>query len=289
MSTAAAVKELRAQTGAPMMECKKALSSPEVDGDLQKAMEWLRKHGTQKASAKVTGREAPEGLVGISIGDDAASVVRVASETDFASRSETFSAFVQEVADAAAKGGDVADVSSFMSGAKNESGKLLSESLNDVILSIRENIQVDSILVMKASSNSVFGGYVHNRVAGSNCGSAAAIVELQSIKEVEGAEEAAKKLAMHVVAAKPTYLNPDSVPEDVVQKEKEILMEKMADSNKPPEIMEKIITGQLRKFYEQICLTEQSHMVEEGNPKVGKFLKGLGLEVAGFKSVDTSK
>lgn len=227
MSTAAAVKKLRAQTGAPMMECKKALSSPEVDGDLQKAMEWLRKHGTQKASAKVTGREAPEGLVGICIGDNAASVVRVASETDFASRSETFTAFVQEVADAAVKNEEVTDVPVFLSRAENKSGKSLNESLNDVILSIRENIQVDSISVMRASSNSILGGYVHNRVAGSTCGSAAAIVQLQADKEVSGAEETAKKLAMHVVAAKPTYLNPDSVPEDVIKKEKEILMEKV--------------------------------------------------------------
>ena len=221
------MKELRAQTGAPMMECKKALSSPEVDGDLQKAMEWLRKHGTQKASAKVTGRDAPEGLVGICVKGNAASLVKVASETDFASRSETFSGFVQEVANAATHSGEVVDVPSFLSGTKNESGKLLSESLNDVILSIRENIQVDSITLMKASANSVFGGYVHNRVTGSNCGTAAAIVELQCAKEVAGAEETAKKLAMHVVAAKPTYLNPDSVPEDIVLKEKSILMEKV--------------------------------------------------------------
>lgn len=211
-----------------MMECKKALSSPEVEGDLQKAMEWLRKHGTQKASAKVVGREAPEGLVGICIGSEAASLVKVASETDFASRSETFSGFVQEVADAAAaQNNNVSDVTSFLSGTKNETGKLLSESLNDVILSIRENIQVDSISVMKASPNSVLGGYVHNRVAGSNCGSAAAIVELTFEKELPDAEETAKKLAMHVVAAKPAYLNPESVPEDIVQKEKSILMEKV--------------------------------------------------------------
>ena len=222
------MKELRAQTGAPMMECKKALSSPEVDGDLQKAMEWLRKHGTQKASAKVTGRDAPEGLVGMYVKDNAASLVKVSSETDFASRSETFSGFVQEVANAAAHGEEVANIPSFLSKTKNQSGKLLSESLNDVILSIRENIQVDSIIVMKASTGSVLGGYVHNRVTGSNCGTDAAIVELQLVNEVSCAEEAAKKLAMHVVAAKPTYLNPDSVPEDVVLKEKNILMEKVS-------------------------------------------------------------
>lgn len=218
------------------MECKKALSSS--DGDLAKAMEWLRKHGTQKASAKVTGREAPEGLVGIRVEKDAASLVKVASETDFASRSETFSGFVQEVADAAVvssyepdSDGRMADVSSFLSASKNSSGKSLSECLNDVILSIRENIQVDSVSLVKASPNSVLGGYVHNRIAGTNCGSAASIVELQSINEkgVENAEETAKKLAMHVVAARPLYLNPESVPTDILEKEKEILMAKVCN------------------------------------------------------------
>eukprot|EP00804_Cyclotella_cryptica_P012795 CCRYP_010548-RA/>CCRYP_010548-RA protein AED:0.23 eAED:0.23 QI:76/1/1/1/1/1/2/1541/397 len=295
-ASAAQVKQLRLQTGAPMMECKKALSSS--DGDLAKAMEWLRKHGTQKASAKVTGREAPEGLVGIRVEKDAASLVKVASETDFASRSETFSGFVQEVADAAAvascepdNDGQLVDVTSFLSTSTNDSGKSLSECLNDVILSIRENIQVDSISLMKASTNSVLGGYVHNRIAGTNCGSAAAIVELQSLsdKGVEKADETAKKLAMHVVAARPLYLNPESVPTDILEKEKDILMAKMVDTNKPPEILDKIISGQLRKFYEQICLTEQSHMVEEGNPKVGNFLKGLGMEVKNFKFMGTSK
>jgi elongation factor Ts len=221
-----------------MMECKKALSSS--DGDLAKAMEWLRKHGTQKASAKVTGREAPEGLVGIRVEKDAASLVKVASETDFASRSETFSGFVQEVADAVVvssaepdNDGHLTDVSMFLSTAKNDSGKSLSECLNDVILSIRENIQVDSISLMKASPNSVLGGYVHNRIAGTNCGSAAAIVELQSTNEkgFENADETAKKLAMHIVAARPLYLNPESVPTDMVDKEKDILMAKVCHGN----------------------------------------------------------
>lgn len=219
-----------------MMECKKALSSS--DGDLAKAMEWLRKHGTQKASAKVIGREAPEGLVGIRLEKDAASLVKVASETDFASRSDTFSEFVQEVADAVVvssaepdNDGHLSDVSSFLSTAKNDSGKSLTECLNDVILSIRENIQVDSIFRMKASPNSVLGGYVHNRIAGTNCGSAAAIVELQSTnkKGLEKVDETAKKLAMHVVAARPLYLNPESVPTDILEKEKDILMAKVCD------------------------------------------------------------
>mmetsp|Transcript_33412 Transcript_33412/g.54554 ORF Transcript_33412/g.54554 Transcript_33412/m.54554 type:complete len:369 (-) Transcript_33412:99-1205(-) len=302
-STAQLVKQLRESTGAPMMECKKALSSPEVNNDIQLAQEWLRKHGTLKASSKVAGREALEGLVGIQItelenGKKVASLVKVASETDFASRSEVFSTFVQEVADAAAAAGtdstaSVDDIPNFLSTAKNNDGKLLSESLNDAILAIRENLQVSSISLLQSSSpNSVLAGYVHGRSSpNATCGSFASLVELEgtSEKDKEKAQEAAKKLAMHIVAAKPLYLNPDSVPESVVQKEKEILMEKMQGTNKPPEIMEKIITGQLRKFYEGICLTEQPHMVEEGNPKVSKFMKGLGLEVKAFRLMGMSK
>eukprot|EP00577_Skeletonema_sp_RCC1716_P016375 CAMPEP_0113428142 /NCGR_PEP_ID=MMETSP0013_2-20120614/31705_1 /TAXON_ID=2843 ORGANISM="Skeletonema costatum, Strain 1716" /NCGR_SAMPLE_ID=MMETSP0013_2 /ASSEMBLY_ACC=CAM_ASM_000158 /LENGTH=346 /DNA_ID=CAMNT_0000316671 /DNA_START=56 /DNA_END=1093 /DNA_ORIENTATION=- /assembly_acc=CAM_ASM_000158 len=283
-STAQLVKQLREMTGAPMMECKKALSTPEVDHDLEKAQEWLRKYGSAKASSKVAGREALEGLVGVKIEGDRASIVQVKSETDFASRSETFSTFVQEIADAATAGevnGDV-DIGAFMASAKDSKGQVLSETLNDAILAIRENIQVDSMVIMKASSDkSVLAGYVHGRAPNSTCGSAAAVVELEVTSDAGSgkAEEAAKKLAMHVVAAKPSYLNPESVPEDVVNKEKEILLEKMTGTNKPPEIMEKIIAGQMRKFYEGICLTEQSHMVEEGNPKVSKAMKSLGLEV----------
>jgi len=277
------------------MECKKALSTPEVDHDLEKAQEWLRKYGSAKASSKVAGREALEGLVGVNIDGNRASIVKVASETDFASRSETFSTFVQEIADAAAAGdveGDV-DIKAFMTSAKDSKGQVLSETLNDAILAIRENIQVDSMIIMKASSDkSVLAGYVHGRAPNSTCGSAAAVVELEVTSDTgseEKAQEAAKKLAMHVVAAKPSYLNPESVPEDVVNKEKEILLEKMTGTNKPPEILEKIIAGQMRKFYEGICLTEQSHMVEEGNPKVSKAMKSLGLEVKNYTLVGMSK
>lgn len=280
-----------------MMECKKALSDPEVNNDIELAKEWLRKHGSAKASSKVAGREALEGLVGINVSNDTASLVKVASETDFASRSNTFSTFVQEVADAAAssESNDVDDIASFMKDATNNDGKLLSESLNDAILAIRENLQVDSISILKVSSpdKSVLSGYVHGRASPEHsCGTAASLVQLEMIsKEAtkDAALDAAKKLAMHVVAAKPQYLNPSSVPDDVIQKEKSILLEKMEGSNKPPEILDKIITGQLRKFYEGICLTEQGHMVEEGNPKVGKFMKQLGLEVKGYKLMGMSK
>ena len=303
-----------------MMECKKALSSPEVNNDLNLAKEWLRKHGTAKASSKVAGREALEGLVGIEIIDDAksgdgsgqvASLVKVSSETDFASRSSIFSTFVQDVARAAAssssaiissppdnKSVSINDIPKFLQDTKStcvetNEVKSLAELQNDAILAIRENLSVDSISILKTtSSQSILGGYVHGKASSDvTCGSAASIVELQVLDETKASnvdvKDVAKKLAMHVVAAKPLYLNPNSVPHDVLNKEKEILMEKMESTgqakNKPPEIVDKIITGQLRKFYESVCLTEQAHMVEEGNPKVDKVLKSMGLEVTDFK------
>lgn len=286
------------------MECKKALTSPEVDNDLVKAQEWLRKHGGAKASSKVVGRQALEGLVGMHItesegGRQVASLVKALAETDFASRSEVFSNFVQEVAHAATQAPIeteqmvVADVPKFLSTAKNNDGKLLGESLNDAILAIRENLQVDSISLLQSSaSDSVLAGYVHGRASPHvTCGSSAAVVELAGTAG-EGkarAREAAKKLAMHVVAARPRYLDPDDVPTDVVEKEREIAREKLRGSNKPPEIQDKIVAGQLRKFYEGVCLTEQSHMVEEGNSKVSQVMEGLGLEVTTFRLMGMNK
>jgi elongation factor Ts len=289
-------------------------------------MEWLRKHGSAKALSKVVGREALEGLVGIHIinnnsatGVSVASIVRVASETDFASRSEVLSSFVQEVANAAADASATAaatntttntiveDIPSFLKQTKTSSStssednsKTLDQCLSDTILAIRENLQVDCITTVQASSQkSIFGGYVHGRASPmSTCGSAASIVELVPITTsasttTSSSAEAARKLAMHIVAAKPTYLNIDTVPHDVIAKEKEILHGKMISDGKtvgkPPDIIDKIIQGQLRKYYESVCLTEQIHMIEEGGVKVSKVLSDLGLEVKSFQLVGLGK
>ena len=335
-SVAQLVKQLREATGAPMMECKRALSDPSVCNDLTKAMEWLRKHGSAKALSKVVGREALEGLVGIHIinnnnasGGSVASIVRVASETDCASRSEVLSSFVQEVANAAADASATAtaaatntttntiveDIPSFLKQTKTSSStssednsKTLDQCLSDTILAIRENLQVDCITTVQASSQqSIFGGYVHGRASPmSTCGSAASIVELVPIttsastttsgsgsSSSSSSAEAARKLAMHIVAAKPTYLNIDTVPHDIIAKEKEILHGKMISDGKavgkPPDIIDKIIQGQLRKYYESVCLTEQIHMIEEGGVKVSKVLSDLGLEVKSFQLVGLGK
>ena len=286
------------------MECKKALSDPEVDMDVTRAMDWLRRNGADRAAKKVDGRETKEGLIALVLSDDgrSAALVRAASETDFAGRSEAFVDFVESAA-AAALGisgeGDIDVAGSLlparMAGGQGEGGGrggTVKDALDEAVLAIRENLSVAEAVSMRASEGSVLVGYVHGRVQGSvSAGTAAAVVEIGSktgkggVVDVaeEGMKGAGKKLAMHIVAAKPDYLTPDSVPEEVITKEKETLMAQIADSGKPPHIVEKMIEGRLRKFYEAVCLTEQAHMVEEGGPKVSKVLGDMGMEVRRFR------
>jgi elongation factor Ts len=281
VSVAKLIQQLRKQTGAPMTDCKKALN--ESDNDYEKATDWLRKNSSAKAASKLVGRDASEGLVGISIQKKIASIVRVSSETDFASRSTDFSGFVEKVAEAALQTTNMDDLIKIKVGKDS-----VKDALDDAVLAIRENLQIARVDSIRATSdNSVLAGYVHGKVfQETQAGTSAAIVELESFESKLNPSEIAevgKKLAMHIVAARPTYLAPENVPADIVEKEKEILMEELASSGKPPEILEKIVGGRLRKFYENICLTEQGHMLEEGNPSVSKSLKAVGLKVVNYK------
>lgn len=278
------IQQLRKATGAPMMECKKALAATENDYDA--ATEWLRKNGSAKAASKLAGRDASEGMVGIAIGGNNASIVRVASETDFASRSKDFTNLVEIIASASLEQKDGDDLMTV-----EVSGKTVKDSLDDAILAIRENLQIAlTEKIVASSDDSVISGYVHGKVFNeSNSGAAAAIVELcptsaDSGLSREEIDEIGKKLAMHIVAAKPSYMAPEDVPADEVEKEKSILLEQMADSGKPADILEKIVGGRMRKYYEGVCLTEQGHMLEEGNPKVAKDLASKGLKLVAYKS-----
>lgn len=278
-----------------MMECKKAIQADGVDGDYDKAADWLRKNSSVKTASKLAGRDAVEGLVGLHIvqscgsgGNERGSLVKIASETDFASRSPDFVALVDTVAAAVTEDASVSqtvDVDTFIS--ENAAVK---QAMEDAVLSIRENLQIASATTMVAMPDSQLVGYVHGKVDTTKmAGTAAALVQLEVVqvpsKPTKEIEEIGKKLAMHIVAAKPTYLSPDDVPEDVLSKEREILLDQMQDSGKPPEILAKIIDGRLRKFYEGVCLTEQGHLLEEGTPKVSKCLSQLGLKVSAFQSV----
>jgi elongation factor Ts len=283
------IKDLRSQSGAPISECKKALEATS-DGSIEEAMDWLRQHGAAKASAKAQGREAAEGLVGLRVAGDgsAAAIIRISSETDFASRSAAFVNLVTHAVDATLAQTNVQGIVEqdvLLSSEYN--GKSVKDALDEAVVAIRENLGVSSAMRL-GSDQGRFVGYVHGRVEGSPVvGTAASVVHVvgknKSDVPDEVLKDAGKKLAMHVVAAKPQYLTPDDVPEDVVAKEKDILMQQMADSGKPADILEKIVDGRMRKFYEGVCLTEQPHMVEEKNPKVSKVLDTLGIQVTQFE------
>lgn len=297
------IQQLRKDTGAPMMECKKALSATE--NDYEKAIEWLRKNGTAKAASKLVGREASEGMVGIAYHDQgmSASIVKVASETDFASRSKDFTSLVEIVANGALSCEsdaleDLLKVRVVKVDGENTSEdgnhRTIKDAMDDSVLSIRENLQIANVeKIVAKDKESVLAGYVHGKVfQESNAGTAAALVELNKSSSNKGKpctlsrdemEQVGKRLAMHIVAAKPVYLAPENVPEHEIEKEKQILMEQMADSGKSADILEKIVNGRMRKYYEQVCLLEQSHMLEEGNPKVSKLLAQLGLDLVTYK------
>jgi elongation factor Ts len=220
------LKDLRSLSGAPIVDCKKALS--ETNGDLDMALDWLREHGAAKASKKLSGREAVEGLVACAVSDDgkSASIVKVSSETDFAGKSEAFVRLATHIAAATLnsnEGGILQPESILL---LEHDSKSVQVAMDDAIVAIRENLGIASAVKVTTTADGLLVAYVHGKADGkSNAGSAGAIVEIvgEGVKDVEMATEVGKKLAMHIVAAKPAYLKPDVVPGEAVEKERAIL------------------------------------------------------------------
>ena len=258
--SAALVKELRERTGLGLLECKKALAAG--NGDIEVAIEELRKARGMKA-AKKAGRTAADGVVAIRIAADGKSGVigEVNSETDFVARDENFAGFVAQVMDKAVElqTDDVAAVA----------GDDVEEARQALVQKIGENISVRRIGVVSATDG-VVGGYVHgnNRIA--------VLVELAG-----GDEELAKDVAMHVAAVNPAVVSPADMPAELLQKEREIYAAQAADSGKPPEIVEKMIEGRVRKYLSENSLTEQA-FVKDPDTTVGKLVKAAGATIARF-------
>ena len=256
--SAALVKELRERTGLGMLDCKKALK--EADGDIEKASEDLRKSSGMKA-AKKAGRVAAEGVLATRITDDGSYgiMVEVNSETDFVARDEGFLAFVGEVVEAAYAGKQT-DVQALLDGGLNDSREALVQKIGENI-SPRRAVDLEGARV---------GSYVHsnNRIG--------VLVSLSG-----GDAELAKDVAMHIAASNPQFVSPEAVPEDVIAKEKDIYVAQAADSGKPPEIVEKMVQGRVRKFLEEISLTKQA-FVKDPDVKIGDLVKKAGAEVLSF-------
>ncbi|MDX1694772.1 MAG: translation elongation factor Ts, partial [Ketobacteraceae bacterium] len=259
--TAALVKELRERTGLGMMECKKALV--ETDGDLELAIENLRKSGQAKA-AKKAGRTAADGAVVAKVSDDGKTgvIVEINSETDFVARDDNFKGFADKVAQLVLDTKET-DVEKLREASVE--GGTLEEVRTALIQKIGENIQVRRAAVVE-SADGVVGAYIHG-------GKIGVLVALQG-----GDEELGKDVAMHVAASNPQVVNPDEVPEETIAKEKEIYTAQAKESGKPDDIIEKMVTGRVNKFLKEVSLVEQP-FVKDPDTTVGKLVKNAGATV----------
>jgi elongation factor Ts len=256
------VKELRERTGAGMMECKKALV--EANGDLDAAAEALRKSGQAKADKKA-GRVAADGRVVIKKGDGKAVIVEVNSETDFVAKDENFASFAESVADVVLATGETGIDA--LAAADIGDGRSVEQARTDLIQKVGENISVRRASIVAVDGP--IGFYTH----GSRIG---AIVALQG-----GDEELARDIAMHVAAINPTCIDESGVPAEMLEREKRIFSEQAAESGKPPEIVEKMVTGRVAKFLKEITLVGQP-FVKDPDVTVGKLLNGANASVATF-------
>ncbi len=261
--TASLVKELRERTGAGMMECKKALT--ESKGDIDAAAEALRKSGLAKADKKA-GRVAAEGRIAMAQDGSNASLVEINSETDFVAKDENFVNFTGQVAQAALGADDVDALKS----TALDTGKTVEQARAELIAKVGENVQVRRMV--RISSDDNLAAYVHG-------GRIGVLVELKG-----GDDELARGLAMHIAAMNPPHIKAADVPAEFVAKEKEIELAKMSDKDraKPPEILEKIISGKIAKIVNEVTLYGQPYVLDT-NQNVQAVLKSAGAEVVRFE------
>ncbi|MGY6631239.1 MAG: translation elongation factor Ts [Wenzhouxiangella sp.] len=266
--TAGQVKELRERTGAGMMECKKALV--ETNGDLEAAVEHLRKSGLAKADKKA-GRVAAEGAIVFATEGQRAVLVEVNSETDFVAKDANFRGFADEVATLAIQANDV----DALNAATMANGNSVEENRQQLVAKIGENVQVRRLASLEAP-NGVVGTYIH----GGRIGVAVALTG--------GDEDLARDIAMHVAALNPAFRDAADVPAEIMQKEKDILVAQAADSGKPADIIEKMVEGRLKKHLAEITLTGQP-FVKDGDVTVGKLLKDKGASIDAFVRLEVGE
>ena len=265
------VKELRELTGAGMMDCKAALG--ETGGDMEAAVDWLRKKGISKADKKA-GRTAAEGLIGADSGLREAALVEVNSETDFVARNAEFQELVRNIAKVAlAFDGDADKVA-----AANYPGsdKSVAETIRDAVATIGENLSFRRSVKLSAGQGAV-ATYIHNAVA-DNLGKIGVLVAIETPGNAEAAHAFARQVAMHVAATSPLALTPEELDPAVVERERAIFAEQARASGKPDNVVEKMIEGRLRKFYEEVVLLKQAFVL---NPDltVEKALKEAEKEI----------
>jgi elongation factor Ts len=269
--TAQMVKALREATGVGMMDCKKALA--ETNGDMEAAVDWLRTRGLAKA-AKKAGRIAAEGLVGVAVEGTKAAIVEVNSETDFVARNEQFQSLVGNIAKLALEANGDVHVLSEMP--YPGSGRSVSGELTDAIAKIGENMNLRRAAVIEVKEG-VVGNYVHNTVR-PGLGKLGVIVGLESAGDTAALTALGKQLAMHIANTKPLSVSPEDIDPDVVARERAIFTEQAKESGKPADIIDKMVEGRVRKFYEEATLLSQIFVID-GESKVGDVVKRAEKDV----------
>ncbi len=278
--TASLVKELRDKTGAGMMNCKKALG--EADGDLEAAIDWLRKKG-MAAAAKKSGRVAVEGLIGVAVESDVGALVEVNAETDFVSRNDIFKAYVRTMAALAMEKGD--DLKILLAEDYPSSERSVEEELTHLIATIGENMAFRRVARLQVEEGVVVS-YIHNAVE-PGMGRIGVLVGLSSTGDKEKLFELGKQVAMHVAAANPQSVTQDDLDPELIERERNVLAAQARASGKPEEIIDKMVEGRLRKFFKEVVLLEQIFVID-GESKVAQAIaeaaKGIGtdVEVTGF-------
>ena len=275
--TASMVKELRDKTGAGMMDCKAALT--ETGGDIEQAIDWLRKKGLSKA-AKKADRIAADGLIGVAVEGTKGALIEVNSETDFVARNETFQAMVRQIAYIALDlGGSVEKLLAAPYSGKDHS---VEDHVKEMIATIGENMSVRRTASLSAPNGAV-ASYIHNRVA-DNVGRIGVLVALSSSGDKAKLAEIGRQIALHVAAANPQAATIDSLDKALIDRERSVYSEQALATGKPKEIVDKMVEGRLRKeFFGQVVLTEQVFMGPGGDGKitVAQYLKGEEKAVGG--------
>ena len=269
--TAALVKELREKTGAGMMDCKRALD--EAGGDIEAAVDWLRKKGLS-AAAKKAGRVAAEGLIGVATRGPVGAVVEVNSETDFVARNQAFQSFVRTVSELALDGNG--EIDALKESEFPGTGRTVLEEQTHLIATIGENIVLRRMKRPSTEAGGVFS-YVHNSL-GPGLGKIGVLVTLASGAPAAQLAELGKQLAMHIAAANPLYLDITSVPQAALDRERAVLREQAQASGKSDSVVERMVEGRLRKFYEEFVLLEQIFVVDQ-ETKISKVIEQAGRTV----------
>ena len=279
--SASTIKELREKSGAGMMDCKKALT--ETDGNMEEAIDWLRKQGLS-AVAKKSGRVAAEGLIGVTINNNSGAMVEINSETDFVARNELFQNFVKTCSTLVLSSKN--DIEALQKLPFPNSDRTVNEELANNIATIGENMNIRRVEFLEVSEG-ILVSYVHNNVA-DGLGRLGVLVALESKAEKNNLLETGKQVAMHIAATSPKSLNVEDLDPQIVEREREVLIDQAMASGKPKEIAEKMVQGRMNKFYQEVVLNEQVSVVD-GETKIKDLIKKLSsdinhdVKIKGFK------